>query len=151
MDTPKPYMIRCAGCRTKNRIPADKINSRPVCGKCRKPMDLAGVLETRPVEVSDSTFQARVLDSPIAVLAFFWAPWCTVCQSVMPTVSRIASGLSGRVRVAKINIDQNPQTASRFQVMSVPFMIAFDSGAEKDSLAGAVPELDILKMLAPYY
>ncbi|MFW6081505.1 MAG: thioredoxin family protein, partial [Desulfosalsimonas sp.] len=113
MESAKPYFIRCTGCRAKNRIPADKINRKPTCGKCRQPLDLSGVFAGRPVEVSDGSFEKQVLGSPIPVLAVFYSPSCPVCQSEMPVIKRVASGLNGRIRVANINIDQNPRTASR--------------------------------------
>lgn len=151
MKAAKPYLIRCTGCRAKNRIPADKINHKPVCGKCRQSLDLSAVFADRPVEVSDGSFEKQVIESPIPVMAFFYSPSCPVCQSEMPVTNRVASGLTGRIRVAKINIDQNPRTASRFNVKSVPTMIVFDNGREKEKITGAVPEIDILKKLAPYY
>lgn len=151
MDTGKPYTIRCTHCRAKNRIPAKNINDKPVCGKCRNPLNISAVSINHPIEVSDQTFETEVLQSPIPVLTFFWAPWCSVCQMVLPIVSRIASGLGGRIKVAKINTEQNPVMASRFSVMSVPLMIIFDNGKEKENMMGAVSELDILKKLAAYY
>ena len=151
MDSKRPYLIRCTSCRTKNRIPAEKINSRPVCGKCKIPLKIQDAFNNRPVEVTENTFESQIVNSPVPVLAVFWAPWCTACQAVLPAVDRIASNLAGRIKVAKINMEQNPALASRFQVMSVPFMIIFDNGAEKDSMAGAASETDILKKLAPYH
>lgn len=101
--------------------------------------------------MTENTFESQIIKSPVPVLAVFWAPWCTACQAVLPAVDRIASSLAGRIKVAKINMEQNPALASRFQVMSVPFMIIFDNGAEKDSMAGAASETDIRKKLVPYH
>ncbi|MBA2879699.1 thioredoxin [Desulfosalsimonas propionicica] len=114
-------------------------------------MKIQDAFNNRPVEVTENTFESQIVNSPVPVLAVFWAPWCTACRAVLPAVDRIASNLTGRIKVAKIHMEQNPALASRFQVMNVPFMIIFDNGAEKDSMAGAVPETDILKKLTPYY
>ncbi len=151
METGKPYIVRCTNCHAKNRILKEKVNEKPVCGKCHKPLNMAGIFIGKPVEVSDATFETEVLHSQIPVLTFFWAPWCSACQGVLPIMNRIASGLRGRIKVAKINIDKNPSTTSHFQVMSVPLMIIFDNGKEKEDMTGAVSELDILKKLASYY
>jgi thioredoxin len=151
MDSGKPFIIRCTRCRSRNRIPSEKIDKKPVCGKCGDPLQVSGLLINRPVDVSDSSFEKEVIQAPIPVLAVFWAPWCSVCQKILPIASRIASGLGGRIKVVKINTEKNPVTASRFHVMSVPLMIIFDNGREKENIMGAASELDILKKLAPYY
>jgi thioredoxin len=151
MDPAKPYMIRCTHCRAKNRIPKEAVNNNPVCGKCKTPLNMSVVSLSKPVDVSDKTFENEVLQSAIPVLAVFWAPWCSACQVVLPIVNRIASGLSGRIKTVKINTEKNPATASRFQVMSVPLMIIFDNGKVKEDIMGAASEMDILKKLAHYY
>jgi thioredoxin 2 len=151
MEKDKPYMIRCTGCRTKNRVAAEKINDQPICGKCRQPLYLEGLFSGRAVDVTDRTFEKEVMQSPIPVLLIFWASWCSACRSVLPIMDRIASSMRGRVKVARVNTEQNTATASRFDVMSIPLIIVFDNGVEKETLAGAASELEILKKIAPYY
>jgi thioredoxin len=146
-----PYLIRCASCRTKNRIPAEKINTHPKCGKCHLPLNLTGIFNGQSVNISEMAFEAEVLLSPIPVLLLFWATWCTACQTVIPILERIADKLRGRIKIVKVNIEQNKALASRFHVFSVPLMLIFDNGKEKETMMGAVTELEILKKLARYY
>jgi thioredoxin len=146
-----PYLIRCASCRTKNRISAEKINSNPKCGKCRLPLNLSGIFKGQAVDISETTFDEEVLLSPIPVLLLFWATWCSACQSVIPIVERIADKMRGRVKVVKVNMEHNKTLASRFHVLSVPFMLIFDNGKVKETMTGAISELEILKKLSHYY
>lgn len=151
MEADKPYMIRCTSCRAKNRIPGDKVQANPVCGKCRTPLNISEAFTGRSVEVSGQNFESAVLRSEIPVLLLFWAPWCSACQSVLPVMDRIAANMRGRIKAAKVNIQNNPDLASRYDVMSVPQLFVFDNGVEKENIVGALSELDILKKIAPYY
>jgi len=146
-----PYLIRCASCRAKNRIPADKINDDPVCGKCHAPMNLKGIFNGRSVVVSDTTFEEEVLRSPIPVVLIFWATWCSACRAVIPILERIADKLRGRIKVVKVDMEKNRNLAGRFQVLSVPLMLIFDNGKVKETMVGALSELDILQKIARYY
>jgi thioredoxin len=146
-----PYLIRCASCRTKNRIPAEKINTHPKCGKCHLPLNLTGIFNGQSVNITENTFDDEVLRSPIPVLLLFWATWCTACQSVIPILERIADKMRGRIKIVKVNMEHNKVLASRFHVFSVPFMMIFDNGKEKETLTGAISELEILKKLSHYY
>jgi thioredoxin 2 len=146
-----PYLVLCASCHTKNRIPAEKINADPVCGKCHTPLNLTGIFDGKPVIVSDATFEKEVLGSTIPVVLLFWATWCSACQAVIPTLERIADKLRGRIKIAKVNMEQNRALASRFHVLSVPLMLVFDNGKVKETMLGALSELDILQKLARYF
>lgn len=146
-----PYLIRCTSCHTKNRIPMAKINAAPQCGKCHEPLNLAGMFDGRSVNVTDTTFEKEVLRSPIPVLLLFWATWCSACQAVIPIIERIADKLRGRIKIAKVNMDQNRSLASQFNVLSVPLMLIFDNRKVKETMVGALSELDILQKLARYF
>ncbi len=90
--------------------------------------------------VSDATFQAEVLQSQQPVLVDFWAEWCQPCKMLEPIVADLATEYGARIKVAKLDVDANPETAGRFGVMSIPTLILFKSGAEAQRLVGYQPK-----------
>ena len=101
-----------------------------------------------PRVVTDATFDQEVLRSPEPVLVDFWAPWCGPCRSIEPIVERLAREMTGKLRVAKINVDENPAVAQRFGVQSIPTMMIVKQGRIADRWAGAMPESAIRGRLA---
>jgi thioredoxin 2 len=139
-DTP---LIRCPNCGATNRLrPKQEQRLQPVCGQCRKP--LAG---SEPVTVTDATFAAEVERSTLPVLLDLWAPWCGPCRMVAPIMVELAEEMAGRVRVAKLNVDENPLTAARFNVSSIPTLLALKNGREIDRIVGMQPKSEIARRL----
>jgi len=99
-------------------------------------------------EVSDTTFQAEVLESSEPVLVDFWAPWCGPCRIVAPHLEELA-GERDDIRVVKLNVDDNPQTAATFQVMSIPTLLLFKNGQVAHQIVGALPKARLLQELEP--
>jgi thioredoxin 1 len=95
---------------------------------------------TGPQAVTDATFEQAVLRSPQPVLVDFWAPWCGPCHSMEPAVERLARDAAGHMRVVKINVDENPMVAQRYDVQSIPTMLVFQNGQVADRWVGAQPE-----------
>jgi len=93
-----------------------------------------------PVTVSDATFQREVLESSLPVLVDLWAPWCGPCHMIAPVVEKLARDYEGRLKVTKLNVDENPQTALRYQVQGIPTLLLFKSGRVADRIVGAAPE-----------
>jgi len=93
-----------------------------------------------PIAVTDATFAAEVERSPLPVLVDAWAAWCAPCRAVAPAIEELASELAGRVRVAKLNVDENPATAARFDVRSIPTMLVLRGGREIGRIVGAQPK-----------
>lgn len=102
------------------------------------------------IHITDQDFDAEVLDSDGAVLVDFWADWCHPCKLVEPHLKAIAEEQAGRVRVVKLNLDENPATASRYGVMSIPTMMLFADGAERARIIGAHPKDSIMAQIEPH-
>src|ERR1700683_5054996 len=100
-------------------------------------------------EVTDSNFQAEVIESDVPVLVDFWAPWCGPCRMVAPVVEQIAQERGEKLKVVKLNIDDNQQTAIDFNVMSIPTLIVFRNGQPAKTVIGAYPKARLEKELEP--
>ena len=98
--------------------------------------------------VGDDTFEHEVLKSPTPVLIDFWAPWCAPCRAIAPVVEEIAGEYAGRLKVLKMNVDDNPQTPSRYGVRGIPNLILFQGGQVKEQIVGAVPKAALLKAIS---
>jgi thioredoxin 2 len=142
--------LRCSQCHTKNRVPQVKLHAGAKCGRCGTPIEHEGILDGRTVMVTDATFDRTVLQSPLPVLLYGWAPWCSVCSGTGPQVEQMAAETRGKVRVAKVNIDTSPQVASKYDILSVPAFFIFDGGALKEHLPGAVPKHELMMKMAHY-
>ena len=143
---PDSLMIRCTRCGATNRVPVEKLEQKrqPVCGRCKAVLPAA---DNKPVAVTDATFSAEVERSPLPVLLDLWAPWCAPCRMVAPVLEELATDMAGRVRVAKVNVDENPATASRFQVRSIPTLLVLKRGEELERIVGVQPKQEILRRL----
>jgi thioredoxin 2 len=104
-------------------------------------------VDNAPVTVNDSTFAAEVERWPAPVLLDLWAPWCGPCRMVAPMIDKVAAEWAGRVRVAKLNVDENPVTAARFGAQSIPTMLVLKNGKEVDRMVGVQPKEEIERRL----
>jgi len=108
---------------------------RPVCGHCRKTL----AVDASPVTVTDQSFATEVLGFPRPVLVDLWAAWCAPCRMIAPTLEEIAGEMMGRVRIAKLNVDENPGTHAALRVSGIPTLVMFKDGHEIDRMVGALP------------
>jgi len=100
--------------------------------------------------VTDETFKQEVLESEVPVLVDFWAPWCGPCRMVAPIVDEIASQYEGKVKVVKVNTDENPSVASQYGIRSIPTLMIFKGGQRVDMVVGAVPKTTLANTLEKY-
>jgi len=92
------------------------------------------------IDVTDQTFEEEVIKSELPVLVDLWAPWCRPCLMVAPVVDKLAEKYNGRVKFYRLNVDENHQTAAKYNVMSIPTLLFFKGGKVADTVIGAVPE-----------
>jgi len=99
---------------------------------------------------TDAAFDQDVLNSDLPVLVDFWAPWCGPCRAMSPTVDAVAADYEGRIKVGKLNTDENQATAMRYQVRGIPTLLLFKGGRVVDQRVGAMPKSELVKMLSPH-
>jgi thioredoxin 2 len=134
-------VLACASCGKKNRIrPSSK--GAPHCGECGKALPWL-------VEATDATFDVEA-DATPAVLVDLWAPWCGPCRFVSPILEQLAAEYAGRLKVVKVNVDDNPALTQRFQAFSIPTMIVIKGGRVVDRIVGAMPKGQLTVRLTPY-
>ena len=138
-------LMRCSYCGATNRVPQEKLQAglQPICGRCKRLLTVS----PKVVEVTDANFADEVERSPLPVLVDMWAPWCGPCRQVGPVVEQLADEFAGRMRVAKVNVDDNPVIGARFQIQSIPALLVFNGGREVDRIIGAQPKSEILRHL----
>ena len=136
-------LVQCPSCGATNRLRPVPPGKRIICGKCKAPLtDPVG-----PIRVTDSTFADQVERSTTPVLLDLWAEWCGPCHMLAPTIDQLSAEFAGRVKIAKLNVDENPHTANRFGVQSIPTLLVLKDGKEVDRLVGVQPKQEIVRRL----
>jgi thioredoxin 1 len=107
----------------------------------------ANQVNVKPITVSDSSFKADVLESSVPVLVDFWAPWCGPCHAVAPSLEQIAQQFAGQMKVAKLNVDDNPRMSRQYQATSIPLLLMFKNGKVVGRLLGAHPKPNIEQLV----
>ncbi len=100
-----------------------------------------------PVELNDANFESEVIKSDLPVLVDFWAPWCGPCRMVGPIVEEIAKDYEGKLKVGKLNVDENSQTAGQYGIMSIPNLLFFKGGKVADQIVGAVAKQQFVEKI----
>ena len=96
------------------------------------------------IDITDATFEAEVLSSPIPVVVDFWAPWCGPCRKLGPVLDEVAEELNGKIKVVKLNTDENLKTAKEYSIIGLPSLLVFKNGQAVERLVGLLPKSSIL-------
>jgi thioredoxin 2 len=131
MEAMPARVITCPSCGTRNRVPS-AAGGRPQCASCHAALPWIA-------DASDHEFAAAVATSQL-VLVDLWAPWCGPCRMVAPVLESLATRYAGRVKVVKVNVDENPATAARFDARSIPTLVFLKDGQPVQRVVGAQPE-----------
>ena len=135
-------IVQCADCGVKNRIPIERLKEKPVCGKCKA---ILPMISSSPVVVTDATFDTVVTGSALPVFIDFWAPWCSPCRMMEPSLKTIAKKYAGKLLVVKMNVDENPMIAGRFTIMSIPTLMFMKNGNIITKIPGALSTQELEK------
>ncbi len=144
MDT--ATIQRCARCGQANRVPGLAEGKAAKCGKCGEILSVDG---SSPLVTTDETFDATV-EGPLPVIVDFWAPWCGPCRRIAPVLEDLARERQD-LRVAKLNVDENRRTMTRFNVSGIPTLIFFRGGVEKGRIVGLVGKTQIEQAVGQYF
>ena len=142
-------VLICSKCGTKNRVEQSRLaTSEAMCGRCGQKLEAAGSQDSKPVVITDQTFEREVLQTKgQPVLVDCWAPWCGPCRIISPVLDQLAAESQGRYRITKLNVDENPQTAALHRIASIPTLLIFKDGQLVDRLVGVQPKQAIAERL----
>ena len=134
--------IVCPDCAAVNRIPIERVNHKPFCGKCKQPLFTGS-----PVDLYGNNFVRHISRNDIPVIVDFWAPWCGPCKAMAPIFKAVALKLEPSVRLAKTNTDQAQDIAAQYNIRSIPTLIIFKAGQEIARHSGTMSETDLIRWI----
>lgn len=141
-------VVVCNKCGAKNRVEESRLaTSEAKCGRCGETL-AAATSEQKPLVITDQSFEGEVLQTRgRPVLVDCWAPWCGPCRMIAPVLDQLAAESQGLYRITKLNVDENPQIASQFQIATIPTLLIFKDGKLIDRLIGVQPKQTIADRL----
>jgi len=140
-ETAPASVLTCVACGARNRI-RPKPTGVPTCGRCGQALPWL-------VNATDTSFDTEA-DASALVLVDLWAPWCGPCRFVGPILEELARDHRGRLKVVKVNVDENPATAQRYQAVSIPTLVMLRNGQPVDRVVGAMPKEQLEARIGPH-
>ena len=130
---PSSKHVVCPHCQTVNRIPADRLDQQPKCGRCKEQLFIG-----QPIDLSDAEFDKHLRRDDIPIVVDFWAPWCGPCKVMGPHFKAVTAQMEPMARFAKLNTEQAQRTAAQYGIRSIPTVAIFKNGREIARQAGAM-------------
>lgn len=145
MQAALSQLITCPRCGANNRVAMERLQQQqaPVCGRCKNSLPL----RIEPLTLTDASFASVIEGATGPVLVDCWAPWCGPCRMIAPVIETLAGQFAGRALIAKLNTDENPQTARSFGISSIPTLLIFKDGREAQRLIGVRSQTEIVQTL----
>lgn len=134
MSSGDSTLLRCKSCKTINRVPVGRLQEHPVCGKCKTPLEFAN----KALHGTSGNFKEEVVDWPGVVLVEFWAKWCGACRLIAPVLDQLATERAGRLKVVKIDVDEEEHLSGHFHIKSTPTLVLYQNGRKINEIAGSL-------------
>lgn len=137
--------VVCPHCFSVNNVPKKDSYKKANCGKCKN-----SLLETKPLELSGANFDELIVNSELPIIVDFWAPWCGPCKMMAPNFTAAAEHFPLKAVFAKVNTEEEQNLGARFGIRSIPTLIVFKDGVEKERVSGALPKESLMQLISKY-
>ncbi|QOP42316.1 thioredoxin TrxC [Sulfurimonas marina] len=137
--------VVCPHCLSVNNVPKKDSYKKANCGKCKN-----SLLDTKPIDLTNTNFDELIVNSDLPIIVDFWAPWCGPCKMMAPNFSAAAESFPLKAVFAKVNTEDEQNLGARFGIRSIPTLIVFKNGVEKERVSGALPKENLVQLINKY-